>query len=253
MPPDGTGETAMKRLFTAIAAAGLLLAGPALADRAGHSGKNQLAGSALEKAYSKHREARRDDWRGDDRRKRISRHRPARGDRDHRRGRDGRRDWDKDRGRDRGRDHKKHRRKHHGRGHDRRGRSYGDRYKHRYKRKYRHHGRGHYGKRHRRHHRHHWRPDRFRYGYRWRRLPGSFVRISFGGLGFFYNDGIFYRPRDRGYVVTRAPIGAVVHSLPGTAVSVIFGGHSYYVAYDTYYRWDSTRRGYRVVANPGFQ
>lgn len=230
----------MYKLITAVATASLLLAGPAFADRAGH-GKNQLSGSALEQAYNKHRDARRDGWRGDDRKKRVVGHRPARND--HNGHRDRGRGHDRDRG-NRGRGHNGR-----GRDHDR-GRSHRDKYKHRYT--YKHRDRGHRGKRYRKYHRHHWRPDRFRYGYRWRHLPRNFVRISFGNLGLFYNDGVFYRPHSHGYVVARAPIGAVVHSLPGTAISVVFGGHNYYVAYDTYYLWDTTRRGYRVVANPGF-
>lgn len=235
----------MNRLITAIAAASLLLAGPALADRAGHA-KSQLTGSALEQAYSKHRDARRDGWRRDDREKRVSGHRPARHDHDHRRDRDHRRGRDHRRDRD-------HSRGHHGRLHrDKYKHKYRHGHKHKYRHGYKHRDRWHRGKHHRKRHHRHWRPDRFRYGYRWRHLPRNFVRISFGSQGFFYSNGIFYRPHSHGYVVAPAPIGAVVHSLPGTAVSVVFGGRNYYLVYDTYYLWDSARRGYRVVADPGF-
>ncbi|WKD49511.1 DUF6515 family protein [Microbulbifer spongiae] len=100
-------------------------------------------------------------------------------------------------------------------------------------------------------HRPHWRPVHYGYGYRWRHLPHSFVGLSLGAASFFYSDGIFYRPASRGYVVTHAPQGAIVHSLPASALTVVVGGRHYYVAYDTYYLWDDVRRGYRVVPNPG--
>lgn len=231
----------MYKLIIAVATASLLFAGPVSADRLGHA-KNRLTGSAQEQAYNKHRDARRDGWRGSDYRKQVSGHRPA--GRDH----NGHRDRGRGRGHDRDRD-RGHKYSGRGRDYDRGG-SHRDKYKQRHP--YKHRDRGQRIKRYGKHHRHHWRPDRFRYGYRWRHLPRNFVRISFGGLGLFYNDGIFYRPQSSGYVVSRAPLGAVVHSLPGTAISVVFGGHNYYVAYDTYYLWDSAHRGYRVVANPGF-
>ena len=78
------------------------------------------------------------------------------------------------------------------------------------------------------------------------------MSLSIGGLGYYFSDGIFYRPYGPGYVVAQAPVGALVYNLPGTAINVSFGGLNYYVAYDTYYRWDHHHRGYRVVANPGF-
>lgn len=265
----------MKKLITAFAAASMLLAGPALADRAGHQ-RNQATGSAFDKAYSKQqRESHREKWRGADKKKEFkSSHRPARQDRDHR---------DRDRREHRGgkhdkRDHNNANKKGYKNGHrdsrkhDKRDyrRGYKDGYKrsgHKGGHKYSGHGGhgrphynkykhkpayGYHGKRHKRYHKHYWRPSHYHYGYRWRQLPRNFVRISFGGLGLFYSDGVFYRPHDYGYVVAPAPVGAIIHSLPGSAFSVVFGGRNYYVAYDTYYLWDGPSRGYRVVANPGF-
>ncbi|WP_444929396.1 DUF6515 family protein [Microbulbifer sp. SSSA002] len=100
-------------------------------------------------------------------------------------------------------------------------------------------------------HRPHHRPSHYGYGYRWRHLPRNFVSISIGAAGFYYSDGIFYRPASSGYVVAQAPKGAIVHSLPASALTVAVGGHNYYVAYDTYYLWDQRHRGYRVVPRPG--
>ncbi|WP_237059270.1 DUF6515 family protein [Microbulbifer sediminum] len=242
----------MKKLITVIATTSLLLAGPALADREGRSGfrgyqkDSQLSGSAFDSAMRKHRRAEREE------------HREGR--RDHKRKRHDRGDYDGDRrGRDRGDyDGDRYRHKKTGRGHDdHRGRGH-DKHWNKHQRKHwkkhqrRHWAKHDYDRRHYRKHRHHWRPSRYSYGYRWRHLPSNFVRISLGGIGFFYSDGIFYRRHDHGYVVARPPIGAVVYSLPGAAVSLSFGGLDYYVAYDTFYRWDHRHRGYRVVENPGF-
>lgn len=236
----------MKTLITTLATAGLLLVGPGLA-----LADNSPAGSAFERAYQKEKHQQREQHRGRGNDKRQNNNRQG----DHRPKNRKDRDWDRNRGgkhwkRDDRRDHPG--RGHawgHGKGKDR------DHHKrpHYGKPYYAKHGdRGHYKKRkHYRKHRHHWRPSHYHYGYRWRHLPQNFIRISFGGIGFFYSDGIFYRPHQGAYVVAQPPIGAIVTSLPGTAVSVVFGGRNYYVAYDTYYLWDGHRRGYRIVDNPG--
>lgn len=239
----------MKKLVTAITTVSLLaIAAPALAERT-----HQASGSAFDDAYRKeHRRQRQNqdnNHQGRDR-----------GDRYQSRGK-----YDRDKGHDKGKGHG-HKyghsngnghKKAHGKGHDRYDRR--DRYHDRdrdHRRSYAHYDKKrHYKKHHYKHYKrghHRWRPAHYHYGYRARHLPTNFIRISFGGLGFFYSDGIFYRPHDHGYVVAQPPIGAVVHSLPGTAVSLVFGGRNYYVAYDTYYLWDGPRRGYRIVANPGF-
>ncbi|MFC6634193.1 DUF6515 family protein [Microbulbifer taiwanensis] len=252
----------MKQIITAIAAAGLLLVtGPVLADdRHSYRGKqdSDITGSAFRKAYNRERNRNREDGRD-----RGGKHRPDhRGDRKHHKGRD--RDHhkgrDKQHGRDR--DHRGDRDRHHKRKH-----GYDKGYKRGYKQGYRKghkhgHNWGHRRPHHKphwpryrpgyRHHKPRWRPAHYGYGYRWRHLPRNFVRISVGALGFYYSDGIFYRPHSHGYVVAQPPVGAIVHSLPGSAVTVVFGGLNYYVAYDTYYLWDGPISGYRVVANPGF-
>ncbi|WP_237068513.1 DUF6515 family protein [Microbulbifer guangxiensis] len=251
----------MKTLISTLAAASLLLALPALADNDRRhnlrGGDSQLSGSAFERAYKKEKQRQREQYRGRGNNNhqgdnRQGDHRPkGRPDRDHggkrwkpdgKPGHPGRdHAWGHDRDRDRDWDRDHHKRPYHGKPYYAK---HGD-WKRHYKRKYRHkHGR-HCG------HRHHWRPAHYHYGYRWRHLPQNFIRISVGGLGFFYSDGIFYRPYQGAYVVAQPPVGAIVTSLPGTAVSVVFGGRNYYVAYDTYYLWDEYRRGYRIVDNPG--
>ncbi|WP_226647103.1 DUF6515 family protein [Microbulbifer variabilis] len=234
----------MRQLTTAIATAGLLL----------------LATPALSEVHREHQRAMDQDHHGQGRAQREQRHMERGHDRHH------------------DRHHDKHHNGHHNREHERehhrqqrreerreerkqrrevrhaykdgyadgynRGHSKGHKHEHRAAHRP-HYRRGHHG------HRPHWRPAHYGYGYRWRHLPHNFVNISLGAAGFYYSDGIFYRPASQGYVVTRPPHGAIVHSLPASALTVVFGGYNYYVAYDTYYLWDNLQRGYRVVPNPG--
>ncbi|WP_323845820.1 DUF6515 family protein [Microbulbifer magnicolonia] len=265
----------MKQIITAIATASvLLLAGPALADGRDHyRGKqdSDISGSAFRKAYNKERAQARDD-----RHDRGGSHRPPKRQDHHGNGRGNGHDKGRGNGHDKGRGngHDKGRGNGHDRGHYDRDHHKGrDRDHHKGRDRDHHKGRDHdyrkwtghdhYKRRHHKprrpyyrpgYHAHkpRWRPAHYHYGYRWRHLPRSFVSISVGTLGFFYSDGIFYRPAAQGYVVAAPPVGAIVHSLPGTAVTVVLGGLDYYVAYDTYYLWDGPRGGYRVVANPGF-
>ncbi|MEX2962523.1 DUF6515 family protein [Microbulbifer sp. TYP-18] len=223
----------MKAPTVVILTASLLaVAQPVLADR-----YHPTTGSALKDAYRKeysHQQNNRDERRAGRHRARGSEKQGSRKERKHRA---------------RGKDH-------HYRGksvrHAPRHRPY---YKRHYKKRYRNHypARPYYAKRHFRRGHYRWRPAHYHYGYRWGQLPRSFVPIRCGGLRFFYSDGIFYRPRDYGYIVVKPPTGAIVQSLPGTAITLTFGGSHYYVAYDTYYIWDNSARAYRVVADPGFQ
>jgi Family of unknown function (DUF6515) len=81
-------------------------------------------------------------------------------------------------------------------------------------------------------------------------LPLGFLSLVIGGEPYFYHDGWFYRRHGRGYVVVRAPIGAVVRVLPPGHAAVWVGRREYFVAYGTYYVWDRAARGYVVVAEP---
>ncbi|SHF75846.1 hypothetical protein SAMN04487965_2629 [Microbulbifer donghaiensis] len=273
----------MKQIITAIATASvLLIAAPALADGRDHyRGKqdSDVSGSAFRKAYNKERAKSREE-----RRERRGDRRPVyvRDDQGNGRGKghDNGRGKGHDYGRGKGHDRGNHQGENYDRDRNRRhakhdkGRDYhkGERrydkgyergYKHGYKHGYKYsHDWGHKRPRHKPRrpyyrpgyhaHKPRWRPTHYHYGYRWRHLPSSFVSISVGALSFFYSDGIFYRPASHGYVVASAPVGAVVHALPASAVTVVFGGLEYYVVYDTYYLWDGPRGAYRVVTNPGF-
>jgi len=79
-------------------------------------------------------------------------------------------------------------------------------------------------------------------------LPGRFVKIAFGGLSYYYVNGIFYQKRDRGYVVVAAPRGAVVSKLPRGRRVIVDNGMRYYTFNGVY--WKRTPAGYIVVSNP---
>jgi len=78
--------------------------------------------------------------------------------------------------------------------------------------------------------------------------PRSHRTVLGGSLAYFFLDGIFYRPCAGGYVVVDPPIGAVVRSLPVSAVWVTIGAISYYTHAGVYYR--KVPEGYRVVPQP---
>ncbi|WP_444920806.1 DUF6515 family protein [Microbulbifer sp. CnH-101-G] len=232
----------MRHLTTAIATAGLLL----------------LATPALSEVHREHQRAMDQDHHGQGRAHREQRHMERGHNRHHdkhhsrKHEREHRREERKQRreARKQRREERRHRRevRHAYKDGYSDGYSRGHRTGHRHEHRATH--RPHYRRGHRGH-RPHWRPAHYGYGYRWRHLPHNFVSVSIGAAGFYYSDGIFYRPASHGYVVTRPPHGAIVHSLPASALTVVLGGYNYYVAYDTYYQWDDLRRGYRVVPNPG--
>jgi len=65
---------------------------------------------------------------------------------------------------------------------------------------------------------------------------------------YFYHRGAFYRRRPPGYVVVRAPIGAVVPAIPFGCVTFGARKHSYYYYGGVYYR--RAPSGYVVVEAP---
>jgi hypothetical protein len=85
------------------------------------------------------------------------------------------------------------------------------------------------------------------------RLPRHYVTITLGGHHHYYHHGVWYRPYrwGFGYVVTSAPIGAVVSVLPPYYATVWFHDVPYYYANSVYYRWSPAHDGYLVVDDPG--
>lgn len=89
-----------------------------------------------------------------------------------------------------------------------------------------------------------------RIGFRLHALPFGHVRIVIGGLPFYVHGGAFYRPARTGFVVVKAPYGAIVTSLPTGYAVLHRGSQTYYVCEETYFMQAPGRRGYIVVKKP---
>lgn len=80
------------------------------------------------------------------------------------------------------------------------------------------------------------------------RLPNGAVSITLGTEKYHYHRGTYYKKGKRGYVVVRAPRGAVIRDLPRGYSRIIVSGKVFYRFGSVYYRKGS--RGYHVVDAP---
>lgn len=78
--------------------------------------------------------------------------------------------------------------------------------------------------------------------------PSGSVEIKVGDFSFRYNSGVFYKHTKHGYVVTKAPRGAIIQTLPPGHTRVVVSGYVYYYNNDVYYR--QAPNGYIVVEAP---
>jgi hypothetical protein len=81
------------------------------------------------------------------------------------------------------------------------------------------------------------------------RVPGSYSRVPYRGLDYFYSDGYWYRPQGPRYVVVTPPYGVRVRSLPAYSQEVWIGSALFFVAAGTYYTYQNDTQDY-VVAYP---
>jgi len=94
----------------------------------------------------------------------------------------------------------------------------------------------------------------WRYAYAPRRnsvfysLPSSYFSINFGGYGYRYYDGIFYRPYNNIFRVVAPPIGIFVNLLPTGYSRIYVNDYPYYYYNGTYY--DQRDNHYVVVSPP---
>ena len=75
-----------------------------------------------------------------------------------------------------------------------------------------------------------------------------FVTINFGGYGYRYCDGVYYRPYDNVYRVVAPPLGIYINVLPFGYRRIVVNDYPYYYYNGTYY--DEYEDSYRVVAPP---
>jgi len=94
----------------------------------------------------------------------------------------------------------------------------------------------------------------WRYGWLPRRnsyyhsLPSTYISINFGGFGYRYWDGVFYRPYNNLFTVIAPPVGIYINVLPVGYRRVLVRNYPYYYYNGTYY--DQRGSNYYVVSPP---
>ena len=79
-------------------------------------------------------------------------------------------------------------------------------------------------------------------------LPPNSVTISYGGVEYFYSDGVFFVRAPGGYLPTYPPAGIVVPQLPSSFRTIMSGGYTYYMQNGIYYL--RVTDGYQVAPQP---
>jgi hypothetical protein len=79
-------------------------------------------------------------------------------------------------------------------------------------------------------------------------LPQGYAEVRVGQERYYTQHGVFYQRGPRGYVVVRAPRGAILRSLPPHYARIQVGSATYCRYGDVYYQ--PVRAGYRVVDAP---
>jgi hypothetical protein len=80
-------------------------------------------------------------------------------------------------------------------------------------------------------------------------LPQGYVQVSVGGTGYYYYNGVYFRPTPAGpYAVVGPPMGAIVPQVPEGAEMVNVAGATYYYAAGAFYL--SVPGGFAVAPAP---
>ena len=86
-------------------------------------------------------------------------------------------------------------------------------------------------------------------------LPRGYWGFSWGGFPYYYHSGVFYRQNnERQYEVVKAPIGAIIPSIPKEAKIVVINGEKLYEYLGTYYKEVIDENGktqYRIEGKDG--
>ena len=82
-------------------------------------------------------------------------------------------------------------------------------------------------------------------------LPRGYSEVRVGRDRYYTQRGVFYQRGPRGYVVVRAPRGAIIRTLPPHYTRIYVGSAVYYRYGDVYYQ--PVRDGYVVVDAPAAQ
>ncbi len=79
-------------------------------------------------------------------------------------------------------------------------------------------------------------------------VPGSYFSLNFGGIGYRYWDGVFYRPYNNMFTVIAPPVGIFINVLPFGNRRILVNNYPYYYYNGTYY--DQRGSNYYVVSPP---
>lgn len=90
-----------------------------------------------------------------------------------------------------------------------------------------------------------WLPRRHSYYYS---LPSTYFSISFGGIGYRYWDGVFYRPYNNMFMVVAPPAGIFINVMPTGYYRFMLRDRYYYYYNGTYYDYRDSK--YFVVSPP---
>jgi hypothetical protein len=88
----------------------------------------------------------------------------------------------------------------------------------------------------------------FHFGLRVPSLPVGWLTLNFGGVPYYYYDGIYYQQATGGYQEVYPPTGIGVPELPDGAVAVQAGNQIYYYAAGAFYVQQAD--GMYVIAQP---
>lgn len=79
-------------------------------------------------------------------------------------------------------------------------------------------------------------------------IPSNYISINFGGFGYRYWDGVFYRPFNDLFTVCAPPVGIYINILPAGYRRIYVHNYAYYYYNGTFY--DQRGSNYFVVSPP---
>jgi len=83
-----------------------------------------------------------------------------------------------------------------------------------------------------------------------KKLPSGHRDVEYRGSHYHYYRGVWYRPSNGVYIVTRPPLGLTIRFLPPFYTVIWVGAIPYYYAAGVYYAWYPEFGYYRVVEAP---
>ena len=83
-----------------------------------------------------------------------------------------------------------------------------------------------------------------------RRIPRGAEKFKMAGKPFYMNEGVFYKPVKKGYIIIPPPIGLRVKHVPPHSLRLQIDGLTYYEINDTWYLDVPRKRYFEIVTPP---